>query len=80
MGPTTIFSPIFQGTNQGVKPFPWPTVRLAKTRAGNLPEGMFLVYCSKKTVERLTRRVSGFYECLSIYSNICESSICSSDV
>ena len=24
MGPTTIFDPIFQGANQGVKPYPWP--------------------------------------------------------
>lgn len=24
IGPTTIFSPIIQGANQGVKPYPWP--------------------------------------------------------
>ena len=55
-------------------------VRLPKIRAGNLPGGMFSVYCSKKTVERLTQMVSGFYGSLSIYPKVCEISVRSSVV
>jgi len=38
------------------------------------------VYCDDKTIEMLTRLVSGTYRCLLIYPKVCESSVCSSVV
>ena len=55
-------------------------VRLPKICAGNLLGGMFPVYCSKNTVERLTQIVSGFYRSLFIYLKVRESSVRSSVV
>lgn len=70
--------PIFQGTNQEVKPFPWSYYPTTDNTCRKSPRILCTMYCGNNMVERFAQIVLGSYGSLSIYLKVRESSVCSS--